>query len=99
MAAVKSPPLEGHAAIIGTFVGGLGVAGLLARALRRDPAVPDGRRGRAAAARASSQVFAPRFGRLLTLVARRGGDQRLTAGRIRRRDEDGERRRLAGRLR
>jgi enoyl-CoA hydratase/carnithine racemase len=38
MAAVKSPPHEAYAAIVGTFFGGLGAAGLLARALGRDPA-------------------------------------------------------------
>jgi hypothetical protein len=38
MAAVKSPPYEAYAAIVGTFVGGLGVAGLAARAFGRNPA-------------------------------------------------------------
>jgi len=38
MAAVKSPPYEAYAAIVGVFVGGLGVAGLAARALDRNPA-------------------------------------------------------------
>ena len=38
MAAVKSPPYEAYAAIAGTYVGGLGVAGLAARILRRNPA-------------------------------------------------------------
>jgi hypothetical protein len=42
MAAVKSPPYEAYAAIIGTFVGGLGAAGVLARALGRDPACQTG---------------------------------------------------------
>ena len=34
----KSPPYEAYAAIIGTYVGGLGLAGLAARALDRNPA-------------------------------------------------------------
>ena len=34
----KSPPYEAYAAIMGTFVGGLGLAGVAARALDRDPA-------------------------------------------------------------
>ena len=34
----KSPPYEAYAAIIGTFVGGLGVAGLAARIFDRNPA-------------------------------------------------------------
>jgi Protein of unknown function (DUF1360) len=38
MAAVKSPPYEAYAAIVGVFIGGLGVAGILAGALDRDPA-------------------------------------------------------------
>lgn len=38
MAAVKSPPYEAYAAIAGTFVGGLGIAGVAARALGRNPA-------------------------------------------------------------
>jgi hypothetical protein len=38
MAAVKSPPYEAYAAIIGTYVGGLGVAGVAARLLGRNPA-------------------------------------------------------------
>src|ERR687884_1952679 len=38
MAAVKSPPYEAYAAIAGTFVGGLGLAGLAARAFDRNPA-------------------------------------------------------------
>ena len=38
MAAVKNPPYEAYAAIVGVFVGGLGVAGLAARALDRNPA-------------------------------------------------------------
>jgi hypothetical protein len=42
MAAVKSPPYEAYAAIVGTFVGGLGAAGVLARALGRDPACQTG---------------------------------------------------------
>jgi hypothetical protein len=33
-----SPPYASYAAIVGTFVGGLGVAGVAARALERDPA-------------------------------------------------------------
>jgi hypothetical protein len=33
-----TPPYGAYAAIVGTFVGGLGVAGLAARALDRDPA-------------------------------------------------------------
>ena len=33
-----SPPYEAYAAIVGVFVGGLGVAGVLARALDRNPA-------------------------------------------------------------
>jgi len=42
MAAVKSPPYEAYAAIVGTFVGGLGVAGLIARLLDRNPACQSG---------------------------------------------------------
>jgi Protein of unknown function (DUF1360) len=38
MAAVKSPPYEAYAAIAGAFVGGLGLAGVLARAFDRNPA-------------------------------------------------------------
>lgn len=38
MAAVKSPPYEAYAAIAGVFVGGLGVAGVLARIFDRNPA-------------------------------------------------------------
>ena len=38
MAAVKNPPYEAYAAIVGVFVGGLGAAGLAARALGRNPA-------------------------------------------------------------
>jgi Protein of unknown function (DUF1360) len=38
MAAVKTPPYEAYAAIVGVFVGGLGAAGLAARALDRNPA-------------------------------------------------------------
>src|SRR5512133_2520748 len=38
MAAVKSPPYEAYAGIVGVFVGGLGVAGILARAFDRNPA-------------------------------------------------------------
>jgi hypothetical protein len=38
MAAVKSPPYEAYAAIVGVFVGGLGVAGILARVFDRNPA-------------------------------------------------------------
>src|SRR5689334_12054825 len=38
MAVAKSPPYEAYAAIVGVFVGGLGVAGLAARALDRNPA-------------------------------------------------------------
>jgi hypothetical protein len=34
----SSPPYEAYAAIMGTFVGGLGLAGLAARALDRNPA-------------------------------------------------------------
>ena len=37
MAAVKSQPYQAYAAIIGTFVGGLGAAGVLARSPGRDP--------------------------------------------------------------
>jgi hypothetical protein len=36
--ASESPPYGAYAAIVGTFVGGLGVAGIAARALDRDPA-------------------------------------------------------------
>jgi len=36
--ATKTPPYEAYAAIMGTFVGGLGVAGAAARSLGRDPA-------------------------------------------------------------
>jgi hypothetical protein len=36
--AVQRPPHEAYAAIMGTFVGGLGLAGAAARALDRDPA-------------------------------------------------------------
>jgi hypothetical protein len=42
MAVVESPPYRAYAAIIGTFVGGLGAAGVLARALGRDPACQTG---------------------------------------------------------
>ena len=45
----------------------------------------------AAAALASTQILAPRFGRLLDVVARRGGRERLAAGRLRRADGEGER--------
>ena len=38
MATVKSPPYEAYAAILGVFVGGLGVAGGAARMLGRNPA-------------------------------------------------------------
>jgi hypothetical protein len=38
MTAVKSPPYEAYAAIVGVFVGGLGVAGILARIFDRNPA-------------------------------------------------------------
>jgi hypothetical protein len=38
MAAVKSPPYEAYAAIVGVFAGGLGAAGLLARLFDRNPA-------------------------------------------------------------
>ena len=38
MAAVKNPPYEAYAAIVGVFVGGLGVAGVLARIFDRNPA-------------------------------------------------------------
>jgi hypothetical protein len=38
MAAVKNPPYEAYAAIVGVFVGGLGAAGVLARLLDRNPA-------------------------------------------------------------
>jgi Protein of unknown function (DUF1360) len=38
MAAVKSPPYEAYAGIVGVFVGGLGLAGAAARALDRNPA-------------------------------------------------------------
>jgi len=36
--ATKSPPYQAYAAIMGTFVGGLGLAGVAARALDRNPA-------------------------------------------------------------
>jgi hypothetical protein len=38
MAAVKSPPYEAYAAIVGVFVGGLGAAGVAARIFDRNPA-------------------------------------------------------------
>jgi hypothetical protein len=38
MAVAESPPYEAYAAILGVFVGGLGIAGLAARALDRNPA-------------------------------------------------------------
>jgi Protein of unknown function (DUF1360) len=38
MAAVKNPPYEAYAAIVGVFAGGLGAAGLLARLFDRNPA-------------------------------------------------------------
>jgi hypothetical protein len=38
MTAVKSPPYEAYAAIVGVFVGGLGAAGLAARLFDRNPA-------------------------------------------------------------
>jgi hypothetical protein len=42
MAAVKNPPYEAYAAIVGVFVGGLGAAGALARILDRNPACQSG---------------------------------------------------------
>lgn len=51
----QSPPYEAYAAILGAFAGGLALVGGLARLLDRDP-----REHR------STQVLAPRFGRLLT---------------------------------
>ena len=36
--AIQRPPYEAYAAIVGTFVGGLGLAGAAARALDRNPA-------------------------------------------------------------
>ena len=42
MATVETPPYQAYAAILGTFVGGLGAAGLLARALGRNPACQTG---------------------------------------------------------
>jgi uncharacterized protein DUF1360 len=42
MAVIESPPYRAYAAIIGTFVGGLTAAGVLARALGRDPACQTG---------------------------------------------------------
>jgi hypothetical protein len=38
MAAVKSPPYQAYASILGVYVGGIGVAGLLARVFDRNPA-------------------------------------------------------------
>jgi uncharacterized protein DUF1360 len=38
MTAAKSPPYEAYAAIVGVFVGGLGVAGVAARLFDRNPA-------------------------------------------------------------
>ena len=38
MAVVKTPPYQAYAAIIGTYVAGVGVAGIAARLLRRNPA-------------------------------------------------------------
>src|SRR5436190_13687842 len=38
MAVTKTPPYEAYAAIVGVFVGGLGLAGLAARAFDRNPA-------------------------------------------------------------
>jgi len=38
MAAVKTPPYQAYASILGVYVGGIGVAGLLARAFDRNPA-------------------------------------------------------------
>jgi hypothetical protein len=38
MTAVKSPPYEAYAAIVGVFVGGIGVAGVAARLFDRNPA-------------------------------------------------------------
>ena len=38
MAAVKTPPYEAYAAIVGVFVGGLGIAGVGARLFGRNPA-------------------------------------------------------------
>jgi hypothetical protein len=38
MAAVKNPPYEAYAAILGVYVGGLGAAGVLARIFDRNPA-------------------------------------------------------------
>jgi hypothetical protein len=37
MAAVKSPPYQAYASILGVYVGGIGVAGLLARVFDRNP--------------------------------------------------------------
>src|SRR4051812_2881684 len=36
--ATRKPPYEAYAAIVGVYVGGLGLAGLAARALKRNPA-------------------------------------------------------------
>ena len=38
MAAVKNPPYQAYASILGVYVGGLGIAGLAARAFDRNPA-------------------------------------------------------------
>ena len=38
----KSPPYQAYAAIAGAYVGGLGIAGLFARALDRNPACQSG---------------------------------------------------------
>jgi hypothetical protein len=38
MAAVKNPPYQAYAAIVGTYIGGLGLAGLAARITGRNPA-------------------------------------------------------------
>ena len=38
MAAVKNPPYEAYAAIVGVYVGGLGLAGIAARLFDRNPA-------------------------------------------------------------
>jgi uncharacterized protein DUF1360 len=38
MAAVKTPPYQAYASIVGVFVGGLGVAGVAARLFGRNPA-------------------------------------------------------------
>jgi hypothetical protein len=65
----QQPPYEASAAITGVFLGGLGVAGLAARVRQAiGERVTCSRCGGAwaVAVLATTQILAPRFGRLLT---------------------------------